>query len=685
MNNPKKDNLKFGEILVKENVLDQQKLNYLLEVQKQRSDFTAIGELAIAFGFMTGKDLNIILEKYKMHIMLGELFIELGLITPEQLKKVLIRAKGEKKRLGQMLVEMKIIQESDLVKALSLQLNIPRIEPNLEFLKCEDLLHQVSEKFIRKYHILPAFKEEEVLTVIMADPLDSEAISNIKKVFRCKIAVATATKSSVDSAINQYYAHKGVGRNTISAPIFEDDKRGISKDLIIGGDGDAGWDGDRIVNMVNYLITSAVMENVSDIHLEPQEDKLQIRYRIDGILHHKTDLPKSLASPMASRIKILCDLDIAERRKHQDGRIESKVMGEDVDLRVSTYVSIYGENIVIRVLKRQSTYIDINQLGFTSRISNEYKKVLDIPSGVILVTGPTGSGKTTTLYASLNHLNDQAKKIITVEDPVEYTLEGVVQGKLNTKIGVTYPEFIKSMMRQDPDILMIGEIRDKDSAEATINAALTGHKVFSTFHTEDSTGALLRLMDMGIETYLISSTIVAILAQRLLRINCPFCRETYTPPDAVLNAFNIKDFDAKKLQFVRGRGCRDCNGSGFRGRTGIHELLIMNDPIRHAILNRITSSEIRKLAREKADLISMREYGFYKAIMGITTPEEVLRIVYASESDKYLRRTIDEIIALCALQEEEGAEFLQAAQDATTASGSGPVLEFQKPVQGKKD
>ncbi|MFC1889594.1 GspE/PulE family protein [Thermodesulfobacteriota bacterium] len=684
MSKPKKDNLKFGEVLVKEKILDEQKLAYLLEAQKQRSDFTAIGELAIEFGFMTNNDLNRILEKYKMHIMLGELFVELGLITPTQLQKALIKAKGEKKRLGQMLVDMKIIRETHLVKALSLQLNIPRIEPNLQFLKCDDLLHKVSEKFIRKYHILPAFKEEDVLTVIMSDPLNREAISSIKKVFRCEIEPAIATKTAIDNAINQYYAHKGVSGGMIAAPIFEEDKGGISKDLIIG-DSAAGWDGDRIVNMVNYLITSAVMENVSDIHLEPQEDKLQIRYRVDGMLHHKTDLPKSLCSPLASRIKVLCDLDIAERRRHQDGRIEAKVMGQDVDMRVSTYVSVYGENIVIRVLKRESTYIDINQLGFTSRISEEYKKLLDIPSGIILVTGPTGSGKTTTLYASLNHLNDQTKKIITVEDPVEYTIEGVVQGKLNTQIGVTYPEFIKSMMRQDPDILMIGEIRDGDSAEATINAALTGHKVFSTFHTEDTTGALLRLMDMGIETYLISSTIVAILAQRLVRINCPFCREAYTPPDAVLKAFNVRDFDPKKWQFVQGRGCRDCNGSGFRGRTGIHELLVMNDPIRQAILNRRNSTEIRKLAREKADLISMREYGFYKSIMGITTPEEVLRIVYASESDEYSRRTIDEIISLCALQEDEGAELLQASQDATAAagSGSGPVL--LKSVRDKKE
>jgi type IV pilus assembly protein PilB len=306
-------------------------------------------------------------------------------------------------------------------------------------------------------------------------------------------------------------------------------------------------------------------------------------------------------------------------------------------------------------LKRKSKYIDLNQIGFTSRQFQTYENILNEPSGVILVTGPTGSGKTTTLYASLNYINDQAKKIITVEDPVEYSIDGVIQGKFNPKIGLTYPEFIKSMMRQDPDVLMIGEIRDRESAEATVNASLTGHKVFSTFHTEDSVGALLRLMDMGIEPYLISSTVKAVLSQRLVRVNCPFCSKRYEPSEGVLSSFNIKDFNPKKWEFVQGQGCQDCNGTGYHGRTGIHELLVVNDNIRRALINQCTSNELLKIARETAKLVSKREYGFYKAIRGITTPEEILRVVYSTGKDDSAIHTIEDIIELCEIPSKHDA------------------------------
>ena len=388
---------------------------------------------------------------------------------------------------------------------------------------------------------------------------------------------------------------------------------------------------------------------MSDIHIEPKEKILAVRYRIDGILRHKTDLPIALAPGLVSRIKILCDLDIAEKRRHQDGRIEARIMDKEIDLRVSVYASGYGENVVIRILHRQSELIELDALGISPANRARFQQILDQPSGIILVTGPTGSGKTTTVYATLNYLNDGEKSIITVEDPIEYTMEGVVQGQLNPKLGMTYVDFLKAMMRQDPDVIMVGEIRDVTAAEAVVQAALTGHKVLSTFHTDDTTGALLRLMDMGIDTFLISSTVVSILAQRLVRVLCKSCRKNYEPDPRLLSSFGIRTNGPINFEFWQPVGCSSCDDTGFKGRIAVHELLLVNDAIRNAILARLPSGQIRLIARNDAKLISMREDGFYKATKGITSLEEVLRVVFYNESDELSPRSSEEVIALCEL------------------------------------
>jgi Tfp pilus assembly pilus retraction ATPase PilT len=323
------------------------------------------------------------------------------------------------------------------------------------------------------------------------------------------------------------------------------------------------------------------------------------------------------------------------------------VQDKEIDLRTSVYASVYGENVVIRILHRRSELVDLDTLGLSPVNRVRYQQILDQPAGIILATGPTGSGKTTTLYASLDYLNDGEKAIITVEDPVEYTIEGVVQGQLIPKIGLTYPDFLKSMMRQDPDVIMVGEIRDKEAAAAVIQAALTGHKVLSTFHTDDTTGALLRLMDMGIDTFLISSTIVSVIAQRLVRVLCPHCRKPDVPEEGLLASFGVRDIDPDRYAFNRPVGCGKCGNTGFNGRTAIHELLCLNDPIRDAILARRTSSQIRQIARHEAKLISMREDGFFKATKGITSLEEVLRVVFYNESDQQSARKADDIVRYC--------------------------------------
>jgi len=371
-----------------------------------------------------------------------------------------------------------------------------------------------------------------------------------------------------------------------------------------------------------------------------------------------------MALSVASRIKAVCGLDIAEKRRHQDGKITASILGKEVDLRVSTYASTFGETVVIRLLARHTSLIDMENLGFSPINHFRYKTILNYPSGVILVTGPTGSGKSTTLYASLSYLNNKNLAIITVEDPVEYMIDGVIQGKLDPKLGMTYMDFIKSMMRQDPDVLMVGEIRDNEGAEATIQAALTGHKVLTSFHTDDTTGALLRLLDMGIDTFLVSSTVVSVISQRLVRNICPNCKtEDKTISRDLLKSFKITPAEARAHKFYRGEGCDKCNDTGFKGRSAIHELLVVNDAIRDAILKKRPSSQIRNIARHEANLLSIREDGVYKALCGLTTLDEINRVVFHAEVDGYIPRSVNDIFEVSKKQYEDHDEDVKSIYD----------------------
>ncbi len=406
--------------------------------------------------------------------------------------------------------------------------------------------------------------------------------------------------------------------------------------------------GRNAVTVLNSIVYSAVQARASDIHIEPHETKVSIRYRIDGVMRHETDLPKSLAAALTTRVKVLSSLDIAERRRHQDGRIEARIADKDIDLRVSTYASLFGENIVIRLLNRETALVDIDKLGFSPLNLERYLRLLSYPSGVMLVTGPTGSGKTTTLYASLMRLRDTGIKIITVEDPIEYTIEGVVQGRLDSRPDLSYEDFIKSMMRQDPDVIMIGEIRDAAGAAAAMQASLTGHKVLTSFHTDDTVSAVLRLADMNIKPFLISSTVVGILSQRLVRTLCPHCKEPMRPEKSLVKAFtSVRLNDIEAQTFYRAVGCSRCAETGYMGRTGVHELLEITEPLKEAILERRTASRMRSIARESAHLISMAEDGFYKAAKGITTIKEVLRLVFVNAADTSIPYHWDNLIAWC--------------------------------------
>ncbi len=448
------------------------------------------------------------------------------------------------------------------------------------------------------------------------------------------------------------------GRNVeLSAP---------AKDMVIDeGDCDQVEAGKNAVAMLNAIIFSAVKERASDIHIEPLEGKVSIRYRIDGVLRRKADLPKSVSAALTTRVKALSGLDVAERRRHQDGRIEARIADSDIDLRVSTYAALWGENVVIRILNRETALVGINELGLSPINLDLYLKILAYPAGIILVTGPTGCGKTTTLYASLMRLRETGIKIITVEDPVEYTVEGVVQGRLDSRPDLTYEDFIKSMMRQDPDVIMIGEIRDEAGAAASVQAALTGHKVLTSFHTDDTASALLRLMDMNIQPFLISSSLVGIMAQRLVRTLCPFCKEPTTPDSATMKAFTSINAEGPygTHTFYRAVGCPECADTGYKGRTGVHELLEINEPVKEVIVAQKTSSQIRLTARKSAHMVSMAEDGFYKAAQGITTLEEVLRLVFINAGDAAIPYDADRLIAYCAGAEDKNVLQLPRARN----------------------
>jgi type IV pilus assembly protein PilB len=658
---------KLGELLVKEGLITSEQLEEAVAVQKKQQIYMPLGEICVDLKFITRDQLRKTLGTHQKRIALGELLTNLGLVTPEQVREALKEQKVTRKKIGKILVEKGYLTDNALISALNMQLGVPKISPHPSLID-KSLLKGVNETFLRKNEALPAFKQGRELTVLMADPLNQAAIADLEKFFGCKIQPAIASAEEIQNAITQCFRVDPTGGAADA-----------QKDLVIGQTDVSAESGDTAVGIVNYIISDGYKERASDIHIEAQEKGLRVRYRIDGVLYHKTDLPLFLAPSVISRIKVLCGLDIAERRRHQDGRIEAKVMDKEVDLRVSTYVAVYGESIVIRILKRETTLIELDALGFNPANRVKYAELLDEPAGIMLVTGPTGSGKTTTLYASLNYLNNMFRKIITVEDPVEYTLDGIVQGHLDPKLDLTYADFLKSMMRQDPDVLMVGEIRDRVGAEAVIQSALTGHKVLSTFHTEDTTGALLRLIDIGIDPFLISSTVVAVLSQRLVRVLCPNCRQPFTPREEVLASFVVELEEVKPFTFYQPKGCLHCNGTGFKGRIALHELLVVNEAIRDAIMVRHTSSQIRLIAREQAALVSMREDGFYKATQGVTTLEEIMRVVFHHESDAVAPRSAKQIIALC--EGKEPPDLPQAAREQKEHRAAPKAAPAKSPVQ----
>ena len=554
---------------------------------------------------------------------LGELLVEKGLITQEQCQHALDLQKKTGKRLGQVIIEVGFLKEEDLLQVLSKQMSLPHIWLRKGLIDPK-IIDIISAEKARLYKIIPMFRVKNNLIIATSDPQAIFIFDEIEEATGLTVQPVLSRSNDIEKAIEEYYG----GSVEIPDYVGTFDEGAIS---LVESQAQYDFqkieemaDGSPIINLVNMIILRAIRDKASDIHIEPDKKKLRIRYRVDGILYevitHKLDLHPAIVS----RLKVMANLDIAERRMPQDGRIQVMVEGRTVDLRFSSMPGILGEKIVLRVLDKKNAILDLNLLGFSAETLSTFKRLLKRPFGLLLVTGPTGSGKTTTLYGAINYLNSLEKNIVTIEDPVEYQMEIVNQNQVKDSIGLSFSVILRHTLRQDPDIIMVGEIRDKETAEIAIQASLTGHLVLSTLHTNDSPSAITRLLDMGIEPYLISSSLTGVIAQRLIRTICPKCKTLFYPSTAILEKYGWSK--EKNLQISKGKGCPDCYDSGYKGRMGLYEFLEINEDLQSLVLTNPSLEEIRKYLKDKGEA-NMETEGIMKVREQVTTFEEVQRAV----------------------------------------------------------
>ncbi|MBU1147001.1 MAG: Flp pilus assembly complex ATPase component TadA [Candidatus Omnitrophica bacterium] len=559
----------------------------------------------------------------KRTILLGERLIQKGLISRRELDKGLKEHEKTGLFLGTTLVRLGFISEEELYPVLAEQLTIKYVKLR-EISIDPKILEKVPARYACHYRLMPVKFDKDILSVAVSDPLDIRSLDDLRLLLGCDVVGLLATESDITEAIRKYY---GIGAETIEEIV---DTGEMAKDIELSAkkteDIEDLAEDASIIKFVNQILVQAVKDRVTDIHIEPYEDELKVRYRVDGVLY---DIPipqniKYFQAAIVSRIKIMASLDIAERRLPQDGRIKIKVGGEELDLRISILPTQFGESVDIRLLSGAMLY-SLKNLGLSSYDQKITEGLIKKPHGIIFVTGPTGSGKTTTLYACLSKINNKDKKIITIEDPIEYQLKGVTQIQIHSRIGLTFAAGLRSMLRHDPDIMMVGEVRDFETAEITIRVALTGHLVFSTLHTNDAAGGMARLLDMGVEPYLAASSIECFAAQRLVRLICPNCKVEKRPDKEILKEFGINEKNISKLVIYEGKGCESCKFTGYRGRTGIYEFLLMHEEIRELVLRRSSADQIKKKALELG-MCTLRMDGWEKVKKGLTTIDEVIRV-----------------------------------------------------------
>lgn len=541
---------------------------------------------------------------------LGDLLVEAGLITEDQLQ-IALNEKRKSQKLGDVLLQKGYITEQQLIEVLEFQLGIPHVSL-YRYPFDSNIFSMMTEDAAKRNVMIPLKKEGEKLYVAMADPMDFYAIDDLRLATGFQIEPAIATKDDILRAIAKHYTDEdGLEELMVDLNREVDDEETTA-------DQDS-----PVVRLVNQLLSNAVTHKASDIHIDPQEKKMVVRYRVDGVLRLEKVLPKNMQNVLIARIKIMAKLDITEHRVPQDGRIKVNLGYHPVDLRVSTLPTIFGEKIVLRILDLGNKLNDLKQLGFNKLNLQRFEHMIAQPNGIVLITGPTGSGKSSTLYAALNQLNTEEVNIITIEDPVEFQLEGVNQIQVNTNVGMTFATGLRSILRQDPNVIMVGEIRDKDTVEVAIRASLTGHLVLSTIHTNDSLGTITRLIDMGVEPFLVASSLSGIMAQRLVRKVCRDCTEKQAPSKREIEIFAKRGMKIESIN--RGRGCTSCNMTGYKGRIALQEILVINDEMRKLIMNAEPLNKLREVA-VKHKTIFLMDDGLLKVKQGLTTTEEILRV-----------------------------------------------------------
>lgn len=558
---------------------------------------------------------------------LGEMLVRDGIITNEQRQTALTAQLGSGKRFGRVLRELGFISEEVLIDYLSQQLGIPKISlSNIETIP-SDIIHAIPGFLVRRHILIPISKTPDSITIAMADPLDIFAMDDVSLLIgHYRINPVIAPEREILASIEKYYGHDIALEALIHTSkdkkfelVHEDAQIDITK---------ASHDAETapIIKLVNRILLDAITSRTSDIHIEPLEKELRIRYRIDGVLHRVLSPPKELHISLITRIKVISHMNITEHRVPQDGRCKVNLEETSVDLRISTLPTVFGEKVVIRILDPHQLCLDLNRLGFDPKSLACYQHYIKSPFGMILITGPTGSGKTTTLYATLNAINSETKNIMTVEDPVEYILPGIIQQQVRPDVGLDFASALKSFLRQDPDVIMVGEVRDRETAEVAINAALTGHMVFATLHTNDAPGAVMRLINMGIPPFLITSTLILSLAQRLMRLLCPKCKQPYLILPSVLKEIGIETEGNEKITIYRAMGCKDCANTGYWGRIAVYEFMRISEKIQDLVLQRASATALRQAAYQEG-MIPVRAAAGEKVLLGLTSVEEYLRVI----------------------------------------------------------
>ena len=618
---------KLGEILLSQGLISESQLHEATVIQRKSGK--SMASILIAAGIISTEDLSLILgEQIQISNKkrIGEVLVDQGLITVEQLQQGLEHQKAHGVRLGESLVALGAVTENKLIDILSAQLDVQHVL--LEHIKVsQDLMNIVPEELCKKYKILPIYAQNGVVTIAMADPTDLRTMDHIRFMTGKDIDAVIAAEKDIMSSIERVYSNK----MQQMSELLEIGNEENAELEIVGEDEEAEEltddEGQQVVKIVNLILHEAIAEEVSDIHLEPTDTGYLLRYRIDGEMKAQRELPLHMRPQIISRLKIQAGMDISEKRKPQDGRIKIRHQGRPVDLRVSSFPAVtrqaQSEKIVMRIIDAEGKAFTLPQLGLSKETLDMFEELIKIPDGIILVTGPTGSGKSSTLYASLQYVNnyyENKKTIITMEDPVESSVEGITQGQINAKAGFTFASGMRAILRQDPDIIMIGEMRDLETSEMAVQAALTGHLVFSTLHTNDSPSAYTRLFDMGVAPYLVSSTVRGIMAQRLCRKLCGSCKEEYDPEPEVLQKVGLRP----GIKLWRGKGCSNCGGTGYKGRLGLYELLVPDRAVQKLVVAKSESDTIKDYLVQRGDFLTLRKDGLIKAINGLTSLEQVM-------------------------------------------------------------